>query len=208
MEKEASEALQGQGAKKPSLVVLTSSQLETRLNTFLIDTFQNNWSYNQEQLNLAKQNLKPEMISPSSINWDQRRQGANPSLSGQYTLNPETQNLDFERAKVFIPNPKTLKQFEGKPLADLAQYLQTTYSNKYYIPGIEYWQYISQNLDKAPPALKDSKNYYFYFGSILRSRRGDWCVPRSRWGDVAFVRDAYWLGDVWGSVYRVVLLER
>ena len=197
-------------ANKPKLAVIQPkpSELASRFKPFLMKIFQNHWNYNQEQLDIARQNLKPELISPSHIDWDQRKQDTDtPSKSGQYTLNPETQNLDFEKARVFIPDPKTLKQFEGHSISELGQYLAVTYSTKYYIPGIEYWQYISQNQDKVSLQLKDSKNYYFYFGSILRHRSGAWGVLDSRWDGSLFKRDANCLGNVWHSNYRVVLLE-
>ena len=197
-------------ANKPKVTVIQPkpSELASRFNPFLLDTFQNSWGYTREQLDLATQNLNLEMISPNNINWDQRRQDVDENKSGQYTLNPETQSLDFEKARVFIPDPETLKQFEGKPLSKLGQYLVATYGTKYYIPGIEYWHYISNSPDKAPSSLKDATNYYFYFGSILRYLSGLWYVPHSSWGSLLFTRNASWLGNDWPSYYRVVLLER
>ena len=201
------EAIQSQEkAKNPKPLIVPAPQLKDKLNTFLLDTFQNFWSYNQEQLDLAKKNLRPEMVSLASINWGQRKQDTDSSKSGQYTLNPETQNLNFEKAKVFIPDPKTLKGFEGKSLAELGQYLHTKYGSEYYIPGIEYWEYISKNPDKAPQPLKDTGNYYFYFGSIVRYQDGYWYVPYSNWDTSSFNRNANWLDNTWISYYRVVLL--
>jgi len=181
-----------------------SQEVQEKHNNFLLDTFTNFWSYNQDQLDQAKLNLKPEIISPNNIVWEQRKEeAADASKSGQYTLNPETQNLNFDQARVFIPD---LSSMNGKSLAEVGQYIQNQYGSRYFIPGIEYWEYVSQNPDKAPN-LKDGK-YYFYFGSILRRRSGFWGVPCSIWDGSRFGRDARWLSGGWLSNYRVVLLEK
>ena len=177
-------------------------------NPFLLETFKDFWSYDQTQLDQAEQNMKPEMISPKNIDWNQRKADIDASKSGEYTLNPEAQNLNFDQAKVFIPDGKALKSVEGKSLAEVGAYLQGKYGSKYYIPGIEYWEYISKNPNKASQELKDTENYYFYFGSILRNRHGDWCVPRSRWFGSRFDRNTVWLSNGWSSRCRVVLVEK
>ena len=208
MRKEEEEANKPKPEVVQPVIRLNEDQLASRINPFLLDTFKNKWDYSQKELDLAKQNLKPEMISPSHIYWNQRRQDIDPGKSGQYTLNPETQNIDFEKAKVFIPDRNELKAFEDKTLAEVSAYINIKYSNKYYIPGIEYWQYICQNPDKAPASLKDTKNYYFYFGSILRYCSGDWSVPCSSWSGSSFGRYTFGFGNGWYSSHRVVLLER
>ena len=197
-------------AKKPKaeVVELNANELASRFKPFLIGTFQNNWGYTQEQLDIAESNLKPEIISPSNINWDQRKSDTDTTKSGQYTLNPETQNINFGKAKVVIPDLNTFDQFDGKPLFRLGQYLVATYGTKYYLPGIEYWRWISKNPDKAPKQLNDEKNYFF-FGSILRHRSGRWAVPFSRWHGSSFGCGADGLsGGSWGFDSWVVLLER
>ena len=204
MRKEEEEA----NKPKPEVVQLNEDKLASRINPFLMDIFQNHWNYSQEQLDLARQNLKPEIISPNNIDWDQRREDINTTKLGQYTLNPETQNLDFDKAKVFIPDRNELRAFEGKTLAEVGAYLNSKYSNKYYIPGIEYWQYVCQNPNKVPRKLKNTNNYYFYFGSILLSYSGYWNVPYSYWYGSSFGHYTRWFGHSWGSNYHVVLLEK
>ena len=208
MKREAEEATKEANKPKVAVIQPKPSELASGFNSFLLDTFQNSWRYSQKELDIAVKNLNPEMIHPSNINWDQRKQDTDtPSKSGQYTLNPETQNLDFEKARVFIPDPKTLKQFEGHSISELGQYLVATYSTKYYIPGIEYWQYISQNPDKAPSQLK-SKDYYFHFGSILCCRGGFWSVPFSNWNGSRFMRNVDGLATAGTFADRIVLLEK
>ena len=177
-------------------------------NDFLLDTFKNFWNYNQQQLDTAEQNLKPELVSPKNLDWDQRKQDRDASRSGEYTLNPETKNLNFDQAKVFIPDQKELKSMEGKSLAEVGAFIQNKYGSKYYLPGIEYWEYIFKNPDKVPQVLKDTKNYYFYFGSLLRYSSGNWYVPYSGWDGSRFDRGTRWLVDGWSSNCRVVLLEK
>jgi hypothetical protein len=184
-----------------------SPESQEQHDQFLLDTFENNWSYNQEQFDLAKQNLKPEIISPNNLDWDSRRQDTDATKSGQYTLNPEVPP-GFESKKVFIPDRTELKALEGKLLAEVGAHLTAKYSKDYIIPGIEYWEYILKNPSQAPQELKNSQNCYFYFGSVLRSRSGDWCVPHSDWDGSSFSRSAHWLDYTWDSNYRVVLLEK
>ena len=130
------------------------------------------------------------------------------------TLNPETQILDFETATVFIPD---LSAFNGQPLSAVAEHLISTYGDKYYLPGIEYWQWLCEhdNLTDLPAgpkfeALKQNlkDNYCFFFGSTLRRSSGRWIVPCLRWTGTEWRRLASRLGIGWRSSYRVVLLER
>ncbi|MBI4067785.1 hypothetical protein HY413_00005, partial [Candidatus Kaiserbacteria bacterium] len=86
------------------------------------------------------------------------------------------------------------------------------YGTTHYIPGIEYWKWMIENPGKIPQTqgginLKDG-NYYFFPGSMLRGRGGDWSVPYALWHGSGFGRRAGWLGLDWSSVFRVVLLEK
>ncbi|MFA6404745.1 MAG: hypothetical protein WCW03_01980, partial [Candidatus Paceibacterota bacterium] len=79
-------------------------------------------------------------------------------------------------------------------------------SDKYKIPGIEYWKFMLENPDKVRDQLKDG-NYYFNFGSLVRRSDGLWCMPYARWNVAGWRRNTDWLDDEWDSGYRVVLLE-
>ena len=83
MRKEEEEANKPKLEVVQPLIQLNEDKLASRINPFLLDTFQNNWLYSQEQLDRARQNLKPEMISPNNIDWDQRREDINTTKSGQ-----------------------------------------------------------------------------------------------------------------------------
>ena len=117
-------------------------------------------------------------------------------------------------ATIFIPD---LSAFNGKKLSEVAEHLISTYSDKYYLPGIEYWQWLCEHKNLADlPAGKEFEtlktnlkdNYCFLFGSTLRGSDGRWSVPYVHWHGSEWGRDARWLGNGWRSNCRVVLLER
>ena len=141
---------------------------------------------------------------PPAKNYKTLETDIDNTKAGQYTLNPETQNLDFETAKVFVPD---LSAFNGKKLSEVAEHLIATYSAKYYLPGIEYWQWLYNNPDESPAELKDG-NYQFFYGSTLRHLDGHWLVLFVRWYGSSWSRNGHRLGGSWYSNYRVVLLER
>lgn len=144
------------------------------------------------------------ITDPSSQAYEALSQDTVPAEFGKYTLNPETQGLNFEQAKAFIPD---LSAFTGKPLHEVMQHVATTYATTHHLPGIEYWKWLYENPGKSPQHLKDGK-YYFFPGSVLRDHDGDWDVPHADWRGASFNRDADWLTRVWFSGYRVVLLEK
>ena len=152
--------------KKAESTIITPVTNVTNINSFLLETFNYHpWYYNQELIDQAKLNLKPKIISPDNINWDQRTQDTDASRSGEYTLNPDTIGIDWEN----VPKEKIkvfdFSQFVGQPSWKLAKYITTEWPDrdKYHIPGIEYWKYILENPDKAPDSLKDGR-YHFFFG--------------------------------------------
>lgn len=177
---------------------LDLSQLEQLRNPFIQETFK---KWNQ---NVPDTQISARLESPASKDYKSLAGDIDPAKTGEYTLNPEVQDLDFESAKVFIPD---LSAFEGKPLSEVAEHLVSTFGNRYYLPGIEYWQWLLANPDKSPQSLTDGK-YQFLFGSELRISFGHWSVPYAGWDGSAWRRYAFWLGYVWRSNFRVVLLER
>lgn len=174
---------------------------------FIKETFKI-WSVNDQKIQESEQNMTAEMISPRAIDWNQRKQDIDASKSGEYTLNPETQSTNWDMIPTNkIKIEKLPKNMEGRNLAEVAEYIINTYSNKYYIPGLEFYKYVIENPGKVPLELKDS-NHHFFFGSILRGSHGRWDVPVVYWLGSRFGRSAYWLGHGWDSDFRVVLLEK
>lgn len=175
---------------------------------FLRNTFEI-WA-NKETADKAK--IIAGAISPKDQEWQIRSEDIDTEKFGEYTPNPETSGLtsaDFERmaeeGKVKVEALPS--RFNNKPLYEAAKYIVETYSGKYYLPGIEYWQWLLANPDKSPEACKDG-GWHFLFGSLLRDSRGHWRVPFLHWDGSSWNRYADWLDDTWSSNYRVVLLER
>lgn len=172
---------------------------------FLTETF-TQW-YNKETAEKMEQKLS--LIKPEDIDWEALKNDIDIDKAkfGEYSLNPETQGLNFESFPLGKIKVLEFKEFGGKPRAELAKHLAENYADKYHIPGIEYWRYIIENPDKAPASLKDG-NYHYFFGSTLRSRDGHANVPLTAWDGGRFARNAFWLDYDWYSDDRVVLLEK
>jgi len=188
---------------------LSPETLKETMNAFLETTFKG-WGYDANQLKDAI-GKTPDLLSPLDIDYEITKDDIDATKSGEYTLNPGTQTLDFETIppeKYFVPD---LSAFNSKPLAEVAEHLKQTYGAKYHLPGLEYFDYLAKNPDKTPETakanLKDG-NYYFFFGSLLRSLDGRWIVPCARWDGSGWRRDGRRLGYVWHDGYRVVLLEK
>jgi len=148
----------------------------------------------------------PSLVKPEDQDYATLKDDIDVSKFGEYTLNPDMQNLDFENipeAKIFIPD---LTALNGKSLSEVAKYLIDNYADKYQIPGVEYWKWLYENPAKSPKKIQDGK-YYFEFGSLVRLSDGHWGVPYVGWDGSGWRRGADWLGSGWASDDRVVLLE-
>lgn len=183
-------------AKVVAKILKNNSQFLTNIFT--------GW-YNGADAEKAHQSI--EIISPKDIDWEAKKDDQDESKFGEYTINPETisinwENIPLEKIKVF-----DFAEFVGQPRWKLAKHLVENYSDKYHIPGIEYWKYLIENKNKIPEELKDG-NYYYFFGSILRVQDGNWFVLDSGWDDSQWERDAFWLGFDWNPEDRVLLLKK
>ncbi len=177
--------------------------LRTEFTSFLRETWKI-WGVDEEKIKNAQ--IRAEIITPSDEDYASRKADIDEEKFGQFTLNPDTQGLDWEtlKDKIFIPDPK---EFEDcSTVQAVAERLIEKYSHKYKLPGLEYWKFMLENPDKVPDQLKDG-NYYFNFGSLVRSSVGSWGVPYAGWDGSKWYRDAYWLDGDWDSPGRVVLLE-
>ena len=149
--------------------------------------------------------IKKEIIDPRLQDYKALSQSHNSMDSGRYTLNPETQGIDFERLKVFTSN---LMDLHDAPIYKVMRHVMDTYGDRYYIPGIEYWKWVCEN-PKKNMAKKD-RNWYFFPGSMLCGISGYWSVPFSEiWRESRKDREALWLLNFWNSFdCRIVLLEK
>jgi len=155
---------------------------------------------------------KPITIAPSDLDYPALKTDIDPTKFGEYTLNPECIGIDYEKEKhriktIHITQEPGYQALPTKDLASVAQYIIDTYSSKYILPDLSFYEWVIKNPTKAPQSLKDG-NWHFTFGSVLRSRGGAARVPRVGWGGTVFHRNASGLGDGWRGSDRVVLLER
>lgn len=172
------------------------------LDTAAIDTYLSGISW------VVSEGRTPEgeFTPPTDLDWSALLQDTDAAKAGEYTLNPETQGLDFETLRAFVPD---LSALNGKPVHEVMQHVVDTYGDRYHIPGIEYWKWLIENPTKDPPNLaKDSSKYYFCPGSVLRDKDGNWSVPCADWIGTKWDRNGYWLRRDWHSLFRVVLLEK
>jgi len=195
------------GKEKKDQESFDLESIKKEFTPFLKQTYQI-WGGDEEKVKNAV--IEPEVIDPKMLDYQVKKDDVDVAKFGEYTINPDTQNIDWEslKDKIFIPD---LSVLNGKTLGEVAKYLIDNFSDKYKIPGIEFWKFMLENPDKVPNDangvnLKDGK-YYFNFGSLVRNSDGDWCVPCARWIGSGWHRHASRLGFSWGSGYRVVLLE-
>lgn len=202
--KAVEQAMQFLPKEKNTLTLeMDAKELLENNRQFLIDTFMQ-W-YNKNDAENAKQSV--ELISPKDIDWNTKKDDKDKPMFGEYTMNPETVTIDWEKISVEKIKIFDFAEFVDKPRTELAKHLVENYSDKYYIPGIEFWKYLYENQDKISQDLKDG-NYYFFFGSILRGKDGYWDIPNSYWNGGKWDRGASWLGRDWNSGARVLLLEK
>lgn len=145
--------------------------LQKANRAFLFDTFKK-W-YSEPDAQKAKQ--KASFRNPETLDYPALSQDTDASKFGEYTLNPDTQQIDFETARLVIID---LPQFVGKKRSEVMKHIIDTYGATHHIPGLEYWKWIIENPDKTPQSLKDG-NWHFFPGSILRGKDGHWsCAGR------------------------------
>lgn len=198
--------LQSQLSKEGKAMV-DIEEVKDRFSTF-ITKIHTTW-HGKETAERYK--YKPSVIASEDVDWDAHRNNIDETKYGEYTLNLDTVGIDPEG----IPPEKIEsysfvdKLFVGKPRADLAKFVIKNYANRYYLPGIEYWEYIDENPDKAPSSLKKVGYKYHFFGSMLRNGDGAAFVPFVQWTkDGHFTSGAHALGSGWDEKDLFVLLKK
>jgi len=191
------------GEELPQEPILDLETLKTQNKAFLQETFKL-W-YGDAK---SKVEQVPLIVDPKTQDYPALadKKATDATKFGEYTLNPDTQNLDWEtlKDKIFIPDiPASLN---GRPLSEVADYLIKTYKYTHQLPGLEYWKFMIENPNQVPAQMKDG-NPYFNFGSLVRNSDGRWFVPYARWYGSDWRRYATWLGRDWRAYYRVVLLK-
>ena len=176
-------------------------KLKKELDSFMAETFLT-W-YGEKDAKEAK--ISGEITDLSKIDY-KKLEKTDPSLYGEYTINPETAGMDHQEKE---PKIKILdmEEFVGQPIEEAMKAVIEKYGGKYHIPGLEYEKYLLENPDKVPNQLKDG-NWYYFMGSVLRDQRGSSLVPCVLWRGSELTRRAPWLGYEWYEFYRVLLLEK
>ncbi len=197
---EAAKNLLGADIPADSREIADLASLQSSNRPFLLDTF-TQW---HDKAAAKKATQEARFENPATIDYESLSRDIDEKRFGEYTLNPDTQSIDFEQAKPIIID---LPQFVGKPRHEVMKYIIDTYGSTHHIPGIEYWKWLIENPDKAPQELKDG-NWHYFPGSVLRVKSGRWHVPHAVWNGAKFDRYANWLGNGWSANERVVLLEK
>ena len=154
-------------------------------------------------------NYKQALISPDLINYkDFVAQDAEGKPYG-FTVNPGMvffDEADFESMRQ-QDRIRALEfpDFVGKPTYELAQHVADNYSSAYHIPGFEYLQFILDNPDRAPHALKIPGG--MFFGSLVKSLIG-WGTFRIEWQGSVFDMRMRLLELGWRKSDRVILIEK
>lgn len=194
---------------KPETSPRPAEDLESLGQTFepfLKDVFKM-WGLNNAGIN--KFTNTPELQEPSAVDYKSKKDDTDAAKFGEYTLNPDTQAIDWETIPPEKIHVEAMSDMVGKKRWEVAQEIIKRYGDKYYLPGLEYYKFILENPAQAPDSLKDS-NYHYFYGSLLRRSSGDWLVPCVHWFESAsvFDRSALWLVLAWNADDRVVLLEK
>ncbi|GEM_PF-2466309 len=176
-------------------------KLKKELDSFIAETFLT-W-YGEKDAKKAK--ISGEITDLSKLDY-KKLEKTDPSLYGEYTINPETAGMDHQEKE---PKIKILdmKEFVGQPKEEAMKAVIEKYSGKYHIPGLEYEKYLLENPDKVPNQLKDG-NWYYFMGSFLRDQDGSSSVPFVDWDGSKLTRYAFWRGNKWSESSRVLLLEK
>ena len=140
--------------------------------------------------------------------------------------NPETIFLNYEAMmdKIEVFNPNTSKELDNwlksknreKTIASVMDYVHTELSSKYYLPGMEFQEFMTKkmerNIKKLPKNtsedFKNSKPWFYLPGSAFRNSDGRWDVPFGFWVGSEWDRSSYWVEAVWGASARVLLVRR
>lgn len=171
------------------------------LDVFMAETFLIWYGKKDEE----KANISMQITPLLEMDYEKLKV-ANPSLFGQYTINPETAGINYKEKNLKIAI-MDMKEFVGKSRFEVAKSVVDQYNSKYYIPGLEYQKYLLDNPDNVPAELRDG-NWYYFFGSTLRARFGGSDVPYVSFDAGKLNRHARWLDGKWNFNDHVILLEK
>jgi hypothetical protein len=151
----------------------------------------------------------PILVRPEDQNYATLKDDIDADKFGEYTLNPDTQNMDFQKipeSKIFIPDiPST---FVGKSPFEVFKYLVDTYSDTHYIPGVEYWKWLIENPTKTLFVFMEISFRFYFPGSLFRYSDVRWHVPCMQWNGSVWNCHEGWIKHEWSPTDHVVLIEK
>ncbi len=182
----------------------TPEAIASEMQSFLLDAYKK-WHVNQRFLEDIE--WKPASINPKDIDYRIAATEQGPEECGEYIVNPETMNIDWDTITPDrIMTIQLPSHIVGGTYADIGEYIKGSFPKGFKFPGIEYMDYMTKNPDKVPEALRNEKISLLFFGSLFRQPDGAWYVPSSSFLN-NFGPNGFTLESKSKPVSRVVLLR-
>lgn len=147
-------------------------------------------------------------VNPIAIDWNQQIQFSQNRAThkNSFIINPETQKLNYENLDepTILFKPEWVGKLYGEVFAEVIKEC----NDDYYIPGIEYQTYLSENADKIPPQFKNGYLYFmpgFFYGkqddniNILGGLSS---------GSLSWLQIKRHVDDPWSEIGRIVLFRK
>lgn len=201
-----------------------SKSLKEIVSLQCLKDYAKTWSWSQEQQDKIGQKLTT-VFSAKDI-WsapDTELLDTDTSKFGEACITSEKPRFNFEDTdeykvlteKELFPNIDFTK--ESNILQATRRFIQeidklnqesikTTGKAKYYIPGLDYMDFVHKNQDKILNYMKDG-NLYYYSASSFRNLNGKLRVPCSDRDGSSFYRRGVYVGYDWRSSNRFLVLE-
>jgi len=123
---------------------------EKEMQSFMIDFLAHGYNfkgYDHNKKMLEGVKIKIIDSDPTHVNFSEKSKDVDPEKFGEYTENKEF--LDFlEKGGVPILKILTFPEFKGKSKAEVLQYVVDNYGKEYYLPGLEYMNFLSKKRQK------------------------------------------------------------
>jgi seryl-tRNA synthetase len=175
-----------------------SEQFQQQLTDLSLD-IKSAWNFSAE--------MSPILKNPTTLDWNEfiKKSTEQSMTPGEFTLNPETLNLDFDTITPVVINKP---EWQGKKLGEIMAEVIRDYSATHYIPGYDYIEWLNKNPDKHYDIL-DKTNYFYAPATVIGNDSGSVRVPCTRWGVGRWDRGGRSVGGGWMiSRDRVLLLPR
>lgn len=144
----------------------------------------------------------------SDLDWDELIRKSDELLINrdEFTLNPETLNLDFDKiTPIVIYHPMWKFMNNGQVFKEVIDY----FNKDYYIPGYEYVEWMSKNPLKHREILHgDDDEFFIAPGTIFGRSRLQACVGGICWENGKWKKSATTVNCDCFNNNRVILLPR